>query len=397
MADEKQYVLWLPSWYPCNLTPYDGDFIRRQAVAVSRKMPVHVIHLVKDEYRVATKDVLIETSEEGDLRETIIYYTSPSIFFKPLEKFIALARFGHIYRKFIRNYFKLNDLPLIVHAHVAMKAGLIAKWIRRTFGIPYLLTEHWTIYLEEARPQLKDLSFARQYLISQVVSEASRTVTVSHHLGKAMQKKWPFLEYEVIPNVVDHSIFYPNGNKATRVIRLLHVSAMNYQKDPESLFAAASILKQHHVPFTLDVCGLNNLEIKNMVINAGVINETTIHGEIPQTELAKLMRQSDALILYSRFETFGCVIIEANACGIPVLVPDTSLMHELILDGVNGLFVEPGNPAALAEKIVELHSGKHKFNPIEISKTTEQYSYENVAQRHVKLYDTLLNPVIEEE
>jgi glycosyltransferase involved in cell wall biosynthesis len=172
---------------------------------------------------------------------------------------------------------------------------------------------------------------------------------------------------------------------------------MNYQKDPGALFSAVSILKQHGIPFKLDVCGADNEDIRNLARNAGVMEETTIHGEIPQEELAKLMRQSDALILYSRFETFGCVIIEANACGVPVLVTDTSVMRELILDGVNGLFVQPGNPAALAEKIIELHSGKYNFDREAIANTTDQYSYDNVAEKHIKLYENVLDPDMQDE
>ena len=67
-------VLWLPSWYPNKLFPFNGDFIQRHAAAVALYQPVQVIHIVKDEKGVFTKNIMEDIHVTGGLSETIVYY-----------------------------------------------------------------------------------------------------------------------------------------------------------------------------------------------------------------------------------------------------------------------------------------------------------------------------------
>ena len=111
---------------------------------------------------------------------------------------------------------------------------------------------------------------------------------------------------------------------------------------------------------------------------------------MPQQVLSKQVQQSDALILYSRFETFGCVLIEANACGIPVIVSNLDVFHEIIEEGINGLFVEGENPVALAEKIKYFIAQKNNFNKNAIaSYAAEKYNFKKAGQQFMELYARL--------
>ncbi len=90
-------------------------------------------------------------------------------------------------------------------------------------------------------------------------------------------------------------------------------------------------------------------------------------------------RESNALILYSRYETFGCVIIEANACGKPVIVSDIPVFHENVADGLTGVFVEPDNPGLLAEKMLLMATGHYLFDSDLIRRRAiDHYSFEKV-------------------
>lgn len=388
-TNEKEYVLWLPSWYPNKLGPFDGDFVQRQAEAVSAFHPIHVICLIKDEKKTLTNSILVEEKITGNLKETIIYYAVTDYPIKKLSQAATILKYGHIYRKFLRNYFRSNGIPFLVHVHITFKAGLIARWIKRYFGIPFILTEHWTIFLQEAQPNFNKLTFAKQYLISKILLDASMLITVSHHLGKAIQQRWPYLEYEVIPNVVDHRIFFPGEKNPSGKLKLIHASSLNYQKDPESMLRAAGLLKLAGIDFSLDICGPPRSDVNSLIKSENLEDRVILHGEIQQAQLADIIRTSDALILYSRFETFGCVVIEANACGIPAIVTNNNVMHELVLNGVNGIFVPPDDPNALAEKILTFLETRENFDRNVIAKTTKQYSYTEVGQQHSAIYSRL--------
>ena len=65
----RKKVLWLVSWYPNRLAPFNGDFIKRHAEAVSLYHDVQVIYVVRDTNGLLTKDVDIEESEKVGLAE----------------------------------------------------------------------------------------------------------------------------------------------------------------------------------------------------------------------------------------------------------------------------------------------------------------------------------------
>jgi glycosyltransferase involved in cell wall biosynthesis len=106
--------------------------------------------------------------------------------------------------------------------------------------------------------------------------------------------------------------------------------------------------------------------------------------------LADFVRQSLALVLYSSYETFGCVIIEANTCGIPVVVSDIPVFHETVTEGVNGIFVKPNDPVALAERMIEMIKTHSSFNSNTIAATSSKYRYEKVGKQFSDWYDEML-------
>ena len=116
------------------------------------------------------------------------------------------------------------------------------------------------------------------------------------------------------------------------------------------------------------------------------------HGEVPQAILAGAIQQADALVLYSRYETFGCVLIEANACGVPVIVSDLPVFHETITENINGLFVKGDSPVALANAFEYFYLHKNNFNKNEIAMTAkEKYNYDTVGKEYAAVYSTVIS------
>jgi glycosyltransferase involved in cell wall biosynthesis len=82
-----------------------------------------------------------------------------------------------------------------------------------------------------------------------------------------------------------------------------------------------------------------------------VIEMISQHGRVGQTELASILRSADCLILPSRFDSFGMVVPEAMACGLPVIVSDMVGAKELVADGRNGFIVPAENISALVTRM----------------------------------------------
>jgi glycosyltransferase involved in cell wall biosynthesis len=379
-------VLWLASIYPSKLFPYDGDFIQRHARATALFCQIEVLHIVKDETGNLTDDVKEMVSTNGQLTERIIYYKPVKTSIKILDRLLSSLKYKRISRAALKKYIADNGKPIFFHLHVAMRAGLTALWAKRKYNIPYLLTEHWGGYLEEAVPNIRNYNFIYQHYWKKIVTGAVTTTFVSVYLQQFMIKKYKIRNTLVIPNVVNTDIFYPAEKQTSDTIRFIHISTMVYQKNPEAILQALALLK-NEFQFEMFLYGPVAALQEDMIAKLGLQDQVLIKGEVPQEELAKSIQQCDALILYSRFETFGCVLIEANACGIPVIVSELEVFHEIVEEGVNGIFVPGENTEALAEKLRAFAKQKDKFDKNLIAaNAAAKYNYRKTGQQFFELY-----------
>src|SRR5450432_4072194 len=132
-------LLWLPAWYPNKTAPLAGDFIQRHAGAVSLYHDVQVIHVLRDKEGEITKDIKEENLKRGNLKETIIYYYTPSLPFSLLDKIVSNRRYRLLYRKAIKNYIEKEGVPACTHVHVIDKNGLAALWLKKKYNLTFVI------------------------------------------------------------------------------------------------------------------------------------------------------------------------------------------------------------------------------------------------------------------
>ena len=388
----RKRILWLVSWYPNKLAPFNGDFIKRHAEAVSLYDDIQVIHVVRDLNGLVTKNLLTDESVKDGLNEKIIYYYSPSSKFYILDKYLSEAKHRKIYKQAVNDYISQSGLPALSHVHVGMKAGIIARWLKKKKNVPYVISEHWTGLLQEADEKLIDLPYYFQSLWKKIFTGASSFSAVSVYLAKAVQKKFGLQQVVVIPNVVDASIFYPAAVRPEN-IRFIHISTLEKFKNPAIIIEAFASVKRVYPLAVLDIVGPEKESLKLLVEALQLEKNIQFHNEVPQQQLADYLRQSIALILYSSYETFGCVVIEANACGIPVIVSDIPVFYETVTEGLNGTFVKTKNPQALADRMIEMIKTQGSFNSNAIAAASSTYSYEKVGKQFSSWYSEMLSTV----
>jgi len=224
------------------------------------------------------------------------------------------------------------------------------------------------------------------------MNAASGLSVVSHYLGESIRKIKPDTRFTVIPNVVNDTVFFPHTkNVADKITSFIHISTLGYQKNPEMILQAFGLVKKENPLFMLSVFGPPKKELEELADKLGLKEHVSFHNEIPQQELAVFLQGSDALILYSRYETFGCVLIEANACGVPAIVSDLPVFHEIIEEGVNGYFVPGEDPEALAQKLLQFmhQSPQVPDNAIALA-ANEKYNYARVGKQFGEFYEDSL-------
>ncbi len=383
----NQHILWLASWYPNALTPYDGDFIQRHAKAVSRFQEITVIHIKKDEKGVITKDVKVVSSSEKNLHEKIVFYHSAKTKSRFLNRLISSVKYKKIYRQVLEKYIKENGKPTLVHVHVALKAGLLALYLKKKTNIPFIVTEHWSGYFKEAKVNIYNSGFFIRNYTKRVLSNASLLLPVTQKMGEVINKTVVKIPFEVVPNVVDISMFYykPFENKR---FRFIHASSLNYYKNPEGIIRAVKYLANEGLNFEFLFIGWVTQDL------VALADELLLTGKyiffrdtVSYEEVAVEMQQASSLVLFSRIESLPCVLLEALCCGLPVISSDVGGISKVINE-TNGLLVESKNELQLADAMKKMILHFNSYDRLSIAKkASAAFNYDTVGKQINRIYD----------
>jgi glycosyltransferase involved in cell wall biosynthesis len=104
--------------------------------------------------------------------------------------------------------------------------------------------------------------------------------------------------------------------------------------------------------------GVYKAQLENLVSELGLEGKAEFLDHVPQEVLRGHMRSCRVLVLPSLSEGLGRVLIEAMACGKPVIGTNTGGIPSLIHDGINGFLVPPNDPEVLAERLIYLVSNE---------------------------------------
>ena len=126
-------ILWLASWYPNALSPFDGDFIQRHAKAASIINTITVLFVKKDEEGIITKNVKTEVTTTGTLTEIIIYYHPLKTGITIPDRLFSRKKYNNVYRKALKKFIEKKGVPELVHVHVALNVIWQALWLKKKY------------------------------------------------------------------------------------------------------------------------------------------------------------------------------------------------------------------------------------------------------------------------
>ncbi len=204
-------------------------------------------------------------------------------------------------------------------------------------------------------------------------------------------KAWePFTKPYVIPNSLP---FYPEQSSTCKNKKIISVGRFEEQKGYEMLIDAWQWVHAAHPDWVLTIYGIGTLQASF----EKRIRERNLDGTLvlaaPVKDIEAKYLESSIYVMSSRYEGFGMVLAEAMACGVPCVSFDCPHgPSDIIRDGEDGLLVENGNVAQLAEKINYLieHDDLRRQMGAKAKVNIGRYQRETIMQRWVKLFDELM-------
>lgn len=385
---KKKNVLFLASWYPTRVNKTSGNFNEKFARAVALLNNVYVLHVIADPNTKQKEEIVID--EEEQLTSVIIYFRKKereSLFDKALKAY----RYFHFYKKGFKLISTQWGRPEIVHNNVLFPVGLFALYLKKKYKIPFISTEHWTGYLAERRVKLSSL---RLNLTKLITKKADRICPVTESLKVNMLEVGLKGHYTIVPNVVDHKLFYPNNEKnKNEQITFLHISTCKDEhKNITGMLRSFFQLHEYSNQFELKIITEGNPEdVIDLAKKSGIPSWEflTIEGKKTPEEIAEEYRLADVFVLFSNFETFSIVLAEAWSCGLPVVYSKCGGLTEISNPEI-GIQVPPRNEVELFEALKRVLDGDVKFKREAILEQAKGFHNDQIAEKFSSLYKEIL-------
>ena len=381
------YVLKLCGWYPSKVDALSGDFVQRQAVAISGQCKTVVLFAQKDPLPNGS-EIEVVFSGNGNLFEYIYYYPQK----KWLDKLWSQWYYMRVLKLFLPILLKEHGPPSLIHVNIVWRAAIWGLYLQKKYNWPIVITEHSTEYQPNAIENIRHKGIFRKMITSKAFRRCRLFLPVSDQLAKTIEQLYGKRSYKVIPNVVDTSLFYYQPKTdTTGPIRLLHISTMGYQKNIEGIISVLVQLPKTDAPFEVIMVGPASEKVKKLVHSDKLLTtKVTFTGSVSYKEVAALMQTADGLLLFSRYENLPCVILEALCCGVPVIATGVGGIPEVI-NNENGILVPEGDEPALLQALTKLINGDVVFDrPAIAKKAKDQFNYDTVGRSFIEAYTQVI-------
>jgi len=246
-----------------------------------------------------------------------------------------------------------------LHSHFGTMSSTVAWMASRISGIPFSFTTHakdiFTYSMADHRlrdkllaadPVITVTEFNKRYLLEQAPEVPSDNIRVIH-------------------NGIDLQCFRPDVDGEREDDLIVSIGRLIGKKGFDDLLEACAHLKRRGVRFRCVLVGDGPegpmLEQKRQIL--GLEKDVVLAGAMTQVRLLDLMRRATVLALACKVDAdndrdaLPTVLLEAMACGLPVVSTAISGIPEIVDDGVDGFLVPSEHPAALADRIADVLAG----------------------------------------
>ncbi|MBI4426669.1 MAG: glycosyltransferase family 4 protein [Candidatus Kerfeldbacteria bacterium] len=278
----------------------------------------------------------------------------------------------------------------LVHIQSPTDPGLplLAAKVMRT---PKVGTHHsW-----RDNPIVADLTFrAFRMVFDDAVAKVQRHLAVSPGAAAAIHRYYPRLPIEIIPNGVDTERFSPSVKPFPQyrdgVFTILFVGRMDPRKGAKYLFSALPYVEQQLPTYRVLVVGKGWMKkYYHTFVPLHLRRRVIFAGYATPEELPRYYRSADVYCSPATGnESFGIVLLEAMASGVPVVAADIEGYRHVMTDGREGLFARPRDPYALAQQLVSLaHQPERRQRLAQAGRqTATQYDWRNITDRIEAVY-----------
>jgi glycosyltransferase involved in cell wall biosynthesis len=292
-----------------------------------------------------------------------------------------------------------RNRPDVAHAH-SWAMGLAALAGARGLGIPVVQT-FGSLGGAERRYGLQETPSDARIRLEACIARSADAVLASsaEELADLARLGVPRAKIKVVPCGVDTEQFSADGPVAERGARV-RLLAAEPLTEPDSLAITVHALAD--IPDAElvimggpDKAGLTKnkarQDLMRMAKTLGVGDRLVFTGRIAPEDLPALLRSADVLVSTAPYEPVGLTMLQAMACGTPVVTPATGAAQDAVVDATTGLLLPPGvpHPARLASVLRRLLANSLRLEAYGIGaadRAKSRYSWERIVRETLTAY-----------
>jgi len=290
-------------------------------------------------------------------------------------------------------FFKLLTIPKdsIIHVHVAqVMIPEIVFLISKIRKIPYIAHIHADVGPSGKLGFL--LPFYKKMFLQKILNSAWKIVVPTTDYVNLISKKYSIPKTKIyrISNGVDLEHFRSVTTKLYNPVRLLSVGRLCKQKNFPLLIQSFKLfMENNRSNMELHIVGEGEEKNKifDLIKKEKLEKKVTLHGALLGKDLYDIYSYSDIFILTSVYESFGLVLIEAMASGLPIVVSDIIAVKNIVKNNITGLLVKPTPEdfAGAVEKLLGNSQLRKKLIKNSL-KEVKKYDWNKIVQKFEHIY-----------
>ncbi|MFC4058861.1 glycosyltransferase [Planomonospora corallina] len=281
--------------------------------------------------------------------------------------------------------------PDVAHAHFWM-SGQVALEAARPHGVPVVQTFHALGTVKRRWQGTADTSPPQRVTVETGIGRTAQmtVATCTDEVNELVAMGVPAEKITVVPCGVDLELFHPDGPAAPRGARprILSIGRMVPRKGVGTVIEALRGLPGAE----LVVAGGSpddeeTKRLRDLAAAHGLADRVHVIGSVGRADVPALMRSADAMVSVPWYEPFGIAVVEAMACGVPVVA--SAVGGHLDTVAGCGMLVPPRRPRALARALRDLLDRPDLRAGLALAgerRARSQYGWPRIAERTEAVY-----------
>ncbi|WP_366518062.1 glycosyltransferase [uncultured Georgenia sp.] len=308
--------------------------------------------------------------------------------------------------RWLADHWRRRGAPDVVHSHFWM-SGLAALVATAAVRVPVVHTYHALGTVKRRHQGAKDPSPPSRLTDEvRIGTEVDLVVaTCRDELAELTAMGVDPARVRIVPCGVDVRLFSPDGERypprGTTPFRLLSVGRLVERKGVDTVIAALPLLPDAELlvaggPVRSRIhTDPEAVRLHALAAELGVADRVHVVGSVPRTDMPALIRSADVVVATPWYEPFGIVLLEAAACGRPLVGSAVGGLLDSVDDGRTGLLVPPRDPVALAAAVTALLADPARRTAVGAAaraRAEDRFSWRQVATATESAYVDVVAP-----